>query len=158
MISALTLAGVSSQSASGIPAGSALITGGLYLGCNRKSNCRQGFNRVDIRDEPSRPLNGYLSSRPMHIGNRQRPPLSPQEGWISNGRHVLHFRPTRWDRWCQQLEVTVGELLPDQPVPLLKRRLELSRKEALKLWSERRKEGWQPTKPQWRPPKTPAKE
>ena len=71
---------------------------------------------------------------------------------------MLHFRPTRWDRWCQQLEVTVGELLPDQPVPLLKRRLELSREEALKLWSEKRKEGWQPTKPQWRPPKATAKE
>ena len=94
----------------------------------------------------------------MRIGNRQRPPLSPREAWLSDGRHVLHFRPTRWDRWCQQLEVTVGELLPDQTVPLLKRRLELSREEALKLWSERRKEGWQPTKPQWRPPQSPAKE
>ena len=90
----------------------------------------------------------------MRIGNRQRPPLSPQEGWISNGRHVLHFRPTRWDRWCQQLEVTVGELLPDQPVPLLKkRRLELSREEALKLWSEKRQEGWQACPPQWIPQK-----
>jgi len=55
---------------------------------------------------------------------------------------VLHFRPTRWDRWSQQLEVTVGELLPDQPVPLLKRRLELRREEALKLWAEKRKAGW----------------
>lgn len=45
-----------------------------------------------------------------------------------------------WDRLCQQLGVTVGELLPDQPVPLLKKRLELSRKEALKLWSEKHKE------------------
>ena len=69
----------------------------------------------------------------MHLGNRQRPPLSPQEAWLSDGRQVLHFRQTRWDRWRQQLEVTVGELLPDQPVPLLKRRLELSREEALKL-------------------------
>ena len=82
----------------------------------------------------------------MSGGTHSRPPLSPQEGWNSDGRLVLHFRPTRWDRWCQQLEVTVGELLPDQPVPLLKRRLELSREEALKLWSEKRKEGWQPTK------------
>jgi hypothetical protein len=49
----------------------------------------------------------------------KRPHLSPpQEGWISDGHHVLNFRPTRWDRRCQQLEVTVGELLPDQPVPL----------------------------------------
>ena len=55
----------------------------------------------------------------MHIGDRKRPPLSPQEGWISDGRQVLHFRPSRWDRWSQQLEVTVGELVPDQPVPLL---------------------------------------
>jgi len=50
-----------------------------------------------------------------------RPPLSPKEAWLSDGRQVLHFRPSRWDRWSQQLEVTVGELLPDQPVPLLKR-------------------------------------
>jgi len=74
---------------------------------------------------------------------RNRPPLSPKEAWISDGRHVLHFRPTRWDRWCHQLEVTVGELLPGQPVPLLKKRLEISREEALKLWSEKRKLGWQ---------------
>jgi hypothetical protein len=56
-----------------------------------------------------------------------RPPLSPKEAWLSDGRQVLHFRPSRWDRWSQQLEVTVGELLPDQPVPLLKSRLDLSR-------------------------------
>jgi len=66
--------------------------------------------------------------------HQNRPPLSPKEAWLSDGRQVLHFRPSRWDRWSQQLEVTVGELLPGQPVPLLKRRLELSREEALKLW------------------------
>jgi hypothetical protein len=60
---------------------------------------------------------------------------------------VLHFRPSRWDRWSQQLEVTVGELLPDQSVPLLKRRLELSREEALKLWTEKKQQGWQITAP-----------
>jgi len=85
-----------------------------------------------------------------------RPPLSPREAWLSDGRQVLHFRPSRWDRWSQQLEVTVGELLPDQPVPLLKRRLELSREEALKLWSEKRKEGWQIAAPLWDPPQMPA--
>jgi len=52
--------------------------------------------------------------------------------------------------------VTGGELLPDQPVPLLKRRLELSREEALKLWAEKRQQGWQITAPQWHPPKLPA--
>ena len=57
---------------------------------------------------------------------------------------MLHFRPSRWDRWNQQLEVTVGEPLPGQPVPLLKRRLELSREKDLKLWAEKRQQGWQP--------------
>ena len=88
----------------------------------------------------------------MSGGASKRPPLSPREAWLSDGRQVLHFRPRRWDRWSQQLEVTVGELLPDQPVPLLKRRLELSREEALKLWAEKRKQGWQPTEPLWHPP------
>ncbi|MEB3199313.1 MAG: hypothetical protein VKK62_02145 [Synechococcaceae cyanobacterium] len=55
-----------------------------------------------------------MSARP-----RLRPPLSPQEAWLSDGRQVLPFRPSRWDRWTQRLEVTEGELLPDQPVPLL---------------------------------------
>ena len=87
---------------------------------------------------------------------RNRPPLSPKEAWLSDGRQVIHFRPTRWDRWSQQLEVTVGELLPDQPVPLLKRRLELSREEALKLWAEKRQQGWQITEPLWHPPQLPA--
>ncbi len=52
----------------------------------------------------------------MHFNNSKRSPLSPQEGWISDGRHVLLFRPSRWDRWSLPLEVTVevtvGELLP----------------------------------------------
>ena len=82
-------------------------------------------------------------------GTRNRPPLSPKEAWLSDGRQVLHFRPSCWDRWSQQLEVTVGELLPNQPVPLLKRRLALSRGEALKLWGEKRKAGWVPCSPQW---------
>ncbi len=82
-----------------------------------------------------------------------RPPLSPKESWLSDGRQVLHFRPSRWS---QQLEVTVGELLPNQPVPLLKRRLELSREEALKLWAQKRQQGWQITAPLWDPPQMPA--
>jgi hypothetical protein len=89
-------------------------------------------------------------------GTRNRPPLSPKEAWLSDGRQVLHFRPSRWDRWSQQLEVTVGELLPDQPVPLLKRRLELSREEALKLWGEKKKQGWQATTAQWQAPPVPT--
>ena len=28
-----------------------------------------------------------------------RPPLSPQEGWLSYGRQVLRFQPCRYDRW-----------------------------------------------------------
>jgi len=25
----------------------------------------------------------------MHVGDKKRPPLSPQEGWLSDGRQVL---------------------------------------------------------------------
>ncbi len=73
-----------------------------------------------------------------------RVPLTPKEGWLSNGRQVLHFRPTRWERQVQQLEITNGEILPDQRIPLPKSRRELSRAEALKLWEEERQAGWVP--------------
>jgi hypothetical protein len=49
----------------------------------------------------------------------------------------------------QLLEITSGELLPDQEIPLLKSRRELSRAEALKLWAEKRKAGWTPCSPKW---------
>ena len=59
--------------------------------------------------------------------------MSPQESWLSDGRQVLRFRPTRLERVVQLLEITSGELLPDQEIPLLKSRRELSRAEALKV-------------------------
>jgi hypothetical protein len=65
---------------------------------------------------------------------------------------VLHFNPTRWDRWVQLLEVTHGELIPGEPVPLLKRREELTREEAIKLWNQKRQQGWRICPPQWAPP------
>ena len=42
----------------------------------------------------------------------KRPPLSPQEGWLSDGRQVLHFNPVRYSRYSQALELTSGELIP----------------------------------------------
>jgi hypothetical protein len=48
----------------------------------------------------------------------KRPPLSPQEGWLSDGHQVLHFNPVRYSRYSQALELTTGELIPCQP-PLL---------------------------------------
>jgi hypothetical protein len=78
-----------------------------------------------------------------------RVPLSPKEGWLSDGRQVLRFRPTRWERLVQLLEITSGELLPDQEIPLLKSRREVTRVEALKLWGEKRKAGWVACGPQW---------
>ncbi len=85
----------------------------------------------------------------MTAAASRRPALSPKEGWLIHGRQVLRFRPTRWERTYQRLEITSGELLPDQEIPLLKSRRELSRAEALKLWSEKRKAGWAPCSPQW---------
>jgi len=81
-----------------------------------------------------------LGSSSSATSSNKRPPLSPQEGWIGDGRHVRHvlLQSTRWDRWCQQLE--------------------LSREQALKLWSEKRQEGWQTTAPQWIPPQARAQQ
>ncbi|WP_322774622.1 DUF1651 domain-containing protein [Synechococcus sp. CBW1107] len=39
--------------------------------------------------------------------------------------------------------------LSGEPIPLLKKRKKLSRKEALKLWSELRQKGWQACSSQW---------
>ena len=45
----------------------------------------------------------------MNVTDRAgRPPLSPQEGWLRDGQQVLHFKPLRYDRWSQALEVTLG--------------------------------------------------
>jgi len=85
-----------------------------------------------------------MSSEP-----NQRVPLTPREGWLSDGRQVLRFRPTRWEREYHRLEITAGELLPDQEVPLLKRREMLSRNEALTLWDEKRQAGWAHCSPRW---------
>jgi hypothetical protein len=43
-----------------------------------------------------------------------RPPLSPKKAWLSDGRQVLDFRPSRWDRWShpsgrQLVEIKQGE-------------------------------------------------
>ena len=89
----------------------------------------------------------------MNVTNSPgRPPLSPQEGWISDGRQVLHFQPCRYDRWSQKLEVTFGEVMPSGEPPLLKHRRELMREEAIKLWGQKRRSGWQVCAPQWTPP------
>ncbi|NBQ18314.1 MAG: DUF1651 domain-containing protein [Synechococcaceae bacterium WBA_2_066] len=89
----------------------------------------------------------------MNVTDRTgRPPLSPQEGWISDGRQVLHFKPLRYDRWCQALEVTLGELISGEATPLLKRRKQLTREQAITLWRQKRQQGWRVFPPQWIPP------
>lgn len=71
---------------------------------------------------------------------------------MSDGHQVLHFRPARWDRWCQTLEVTLGEVLTGQDVPLLKHRREMGREDAIRLWHDLKQQGWRPCTPQWVPP------
>ncbi|WP_245552670.1 DUF1651 domain-containing protein [Cyanobium gracile] len=68
---------------------------------------------------------------------------------------VLRVRPTCWERLVQLLEITSGELLPDQKIPQLTSRRELGRAEALKLWVEKRQAGWAPCNPQWCSPRPP---
>ncbi len=41
------------------------------------------------------------------------------EGWLSDGRQVLHVQPRRYDRWSQSLEVTFGEVMAGGEPPLL---------------------------------------
>lgn len=57
------------------------------------------------------------------------------------GRGWLTFRCRKWRSFRCRLTPWGSCLLPDQPVPLLKKRLELIREEALKLWSEKLKGG-----------------
>ena len=61
----------------------------------------------------------------------------------------------RYDRWGQALEVTLGELIPGEPAPLLKRRRELTRAQAVKLWTQKRQAGWRTCPPQSIPPQPP---
>ena len=75
------------------------------------------------------------------------------QGWISDGRKVLHFKPLRYNRWSQALEVTLGDFIPGEPAPLHKRRRELTREQAIKLWGRKRQEGWRACPPQWVPPR-----
>lgn len=69
----LTLAGVAAQSASEIPAGGALITGGLYLRCNQDSSRRHAFIRNAVPVAPSHLLNWYsLPNIVTHITEKYR--------------------------------------------------------------------------------------
>ena len=61
---------------------------------------------------------------------------------------LLPYRPRRYDRWSQSLEVTFGEVMPGGESPLLKNRRELMRNEAIKLWTQKRRAGWQVCAPQ----------
>ena len=71
----------------------------------------------------------------MHVSDRPPPPLSPKEGWISDGLNVLHFKPLRYERWSQAPEVALGELMSSEEPPLLKRRSKLTRERMIKLWT-----------------------
>ncbi len=62
--------------------------------------------------------------------NRHSQPMSAWSSCAGGGSH--------------RLEITTGELLPNQEIPLLKSRQELTQAEALKLWEEKRKAGWRP--------------
>ena len=82
----------------------------------------------------------------------QKIPSASAEGWLSDRRRVLHFKPAIWNQWQQELEITSGQVLRDQAVPLLQRRVRLSRERAVELWRQRLAEGWKPCTPQWQPP------
>jgi len=72
-----------------------------------------------------------------HLGLNGIPLLTCHlhQGLMAHGEHLTH-RPSRWDCWCQQLGITVGELLPGEAVPLLNHRRELSREAGIMLWEK----------------------
>jgi hypothetical protein len=95
-------------------------------------------------------VSGFLGLIVIAVGYSSRSPTCaisfgpaaaslPNRGLADPGRQVLRFRHTGWERQVQRLEITSGELLPGEPVPLLKNRREISRAEALKLREEKRK-------------------
>lgn len=43
---------------------------------------------------------------PSIIG--KRPPLSPRDDWLSDGRQVMYFRPVVYSRFSQALELSTG--------------------------------------------------
>jgi hypothetical protein len=52
--------------------------------------------------------------------------------------------------------VTFGEVMASGEPPLLNKRRELTREQAIRLWGQKRQQGWQPCAPQWLPPSSPA--
>ena len=49
----------------------------------------------------------------MTAAASRRPPLTPKEGWLIQGGQVLYFRPTRWERTYQRLELISPDLAID---------------------------------------------
>jgi hypothetical protein len=88
------------------------------------------------------------SADQLDVGDRKRPPPSPQEGWLSDGR----------------LEVTFGEVMASGEPPLLQaqpsaqrwRREDRTHEQAIKLRAQKRQQGWPPCAPQWLPSPSPA--
>jgi len=74
---------------------------------------------------------------------------------ISESRQALDFRPLRYNRCSQALEVTLAEVMARGEPPLLKWRKGLTREQAIKLWRYKRRAGWRACPPQWSPPQPP---
>lgn len=70
---------------------------------------------LTLTDQPAEPGTAVADRRvaPQHDG-------AVAQGGLAQWRPpVMPFRPMLWNRWSRPLETSSGELLPDQPVPLL---------------------------------------
>lgn len=113
------------------------------------SSCRREGLTKAVVSQHSSPA-GLVARRGVSGATRNRPPRSPWERWLSDGRQMLHFRPRRYDRGSQSLAVTFGEvmaggerlLLSAQPSAQRQKRRELTPAEATKLWARRHRHGW----------------
>jgi hypothetical protein len=78
-----------------------------------------------------------------------------QQAWIQDPKTAntmrFHQDPKSWSAHSMYF-VDSGRPLTGAP-PLLKHRRELMREEAIKLWCQKRQEGWRACPPQWIPQK-----
>jgi hypothetical protein len=49
----------------------------------------------------------------VFVQKGQNIPSAAAEGWLNDGRQVLHFKPAIWNQWLQGLEITCGQAWRD---------------------------------------------
>ena len=81
--------------------------------------------------------------------------LDTRRGKLVSRDEVARAAFQEGQRIRQALEVTLGEVMPSGEPHLRKRRRELTRQQAIKLWTQKRRLGWRVCGSQWSPQQSP---